>query len=45
MDREEVPFQLQGTVSNFPSPPNRSLINEQKKKTEREIGRVVDTGR
>lgn len=44
MDREEVPFQLQGTVSNFPSPPNRSLINEEKKK-EREIGRVVDTGR
>lgn len=45
MDREEVPFQLQGTVNNFPSPSNRSLINGEKKKTEREIGRVVDTGR
>lgn len=31
MGREEVPFQLQGTVSNFPSPPNRNVIDEGKK--------------
>lgn len=49
MGREEVPFQLQGTASNFPSPPNSSLINkgknEKRKMTCRRYGLAMSTAK